>query len=59
VRRLFRLLASLALVAFAFVISSCAQHENEDPNRVSTIPWNRPEKWEGQGPLGSMNPGSY
>ena len=53
-----RVLAFLALAAALVLLSSCASQE-EDPNRVSTIPWNRPEKWEGQGPLGSMNPGSY
>lgn len=52
-----RLLACFALVALSFVLSSCAEHES-DPDRVSTIPWNRPEKWEGQGPLGSMGMGS-
>lgn len=45
---------SLLLLAFgAFVLGGCAQTE-EDPNRVSTIPWNRPERWEGQGPMGGM-----
>jgi hypothetical protein len=57
-RRLLRLLACLALLSLAIFLPGCAGQE-EDPNRVSTIPWNRPEKWEGQGPLGSMNPGSY
>lgn len=52
-RRSLRLLACFALVAFSFVLSSCAERES-DPDRVSTIPWNRPEKWEGQGPLGGM-----
>ncbi len=27
-----------------------------DPNRVSTLPWSRPERWEGQGALGGMMP---
>jgi hypothetical protein len=47
----------MALVALSFILSSCAEQES-DPNRVSTIPWNRPEKWEGQGPLGGMGMGS-
>jgi hypothetical protein len=58
VTRASRILASLALVALSFILSACASNEAEDPNRVSTIPWNRPEKWEGQGPLGSMGMGS-
>lgn len=44
------LFAGLALV----LMTSCASDVPEDPNRVSTIPWNRPEKWEGQGPMGGM-----
>jgi len=40
-----------AIIAF---LPSCASDQPEDPNRVSTIPWNRPEKWEGQGPMGGM-----
>jgi hypothetical protein len=57
VRSLLRFLTCLALLALPVFLTSCADHE-EDPNRVSTIPWNRPEKWEGQGPMGSMMPGS-
>ncbi|MEA3213496.1 MAG: hypothetical protein QOE70_6553 [Chthoniobacter sp.] len=53
-----RFLAFSALAAALVLLPGCAQQE-EDPNRVSTIPWNRPEKWEGQGALGSMNPNSY
>jgi hypothetical protein len=56
-RRAFALvfLATAALGTFG-----CAKEE-EDPNRVSTIPWNRPQPWESQGPFGGMmNPeGGY
>jgi hypothetical protein len=49
-----RILA-LATLLVAGCLGGCATQETEeDPNRVSTIPWNRPESWEGQGPLGSM-----
>jgi hypothetical protein len=49
-----RILA-LAALLLAGGLGGCASSETEDdPNRVSTIPWNRPESWEGQGPLGSM-----
>jgi hypothetical protein len=34
--------------------TGCATPEEEDPNRVSTIPWNRPERWESAGPMGSL-----
>jgi len=47
-----RLFALLLLAAGAFGLGGCASEE--DPNRVSTIPWNRPEKWESQGPMGGM-----
>ncbi len=49
-----RLLVLLFVAAAMAFLTSCAGDEPEDPNRVSTIPWNRPEKWEGQGPLGGM-----
>jgi hypothetical protein len=44
----------LFIALTALWLPSCASDQPEDPNRVSTIPWNRPEKWEGQGPLGGM-----
>ncbi len=47
-------LALLLLASFC----GCASQPAEDPDRVSTIPWNRPEKWEGQGPLGGFAPQS-
>ena len=50
-----RVLAFLALAAALVLLPSCASQE-EDPNRVSTIPWNRPEKWEGQGGMGGFSP---
>ncbi len=51
-----RLLGFFFFSALALAFTGCASNEPEDPNRVSTIPWNRPEKWEGQGPLGGMMP---
>lgn len=48
-----RILA-LATLLLAGILGGCAHDGEEDPNRVSTIPWNRPENWESQGPLGSM-----
>ncbi len=53
--RVFGLLVLAALLVF---LPACANDEPQDPNRVSTIPWNRPEKWEGQGPLGGFSPNS-
>ena len=48
------LYAALAISALA--LPGCATDREEDPNQVSTIPWNRPERWESQGPLGGMMP---
>lgn len=49
-----RIFALLLLLAASLGLGGCASSEEEDPTRVSTIPWNRPERWESQGPLGSM-----
>ena len=50
-----RIFALVILLAAAAGFSGCASEEQQnDPNRVSTIPWNRPESWEGQGALGGM-----
>lgn len=52
-----RILGFLLVAATVVLIPSCAD-QDDDPNHVSTIPWNRPEKWEGQGALGGMVPGT-
>ena len=50
-----RLFVFLALAALAFSLTSCASMEPEDnPNQVSSQPWNRPQKWEGPGTLGGI-----
>ncbi len=54
-----RSFAALLLVVAGIFLPGCASTEPEDPNRVSTIPWNRPERWEGQGPLGGFSPNQY
>ena len=53
-----RPLTLLLLTVMLVLLPSCAEDKPADPNRVSTIPWNRPEKWEGQGPLGGFSPNS-
>ena len=53
-----RILGFLLAVAAAVFMASCTSDKPEDPNSVSNIPWNRPEKWEGQGPMGGMMPGT-
>jgi hypothetical protein len=41
----------LLLVASVTLASGCATSRDDD---VSTIPWNRPQPWEGGGALGSI-----
>jgi len=42
------------LFAAVLAMTGCATtEERQDPNQVSQIPWNRPEKWEGGGAMGS------
>ena len=55
IRRIFALALLLGTLGF---LPGCASDEPQDPNRVSNIPWNRPEKWEGKGPMGGFNPQS-
>jgi len=51
---------SLALVAFALVsLTGCASTESKDPTmdgreKYSTVPWNKPQNWEGKGVLGGV-----
>lgn len=53
-----RSLFFLLLLAGAGLLGGCASSEKKDEDRVSTIPWNRPEKWESQGGLGGFMPGT-
>jgi hypothetical protein len=53
-----RIILLLALGGMLVFLSACASTEPHDPNSVSTIPWNRPEQWEGQGALGGFAPNS-
>ena len=50
-------LAALSLVALG-LFNGCASNtsskEDEDKPRVSSVPWNRPQGWEGKGQLGGM-----
>ena len=54
-----RALVLSALLGLFISLSGCASTEGKkDPDHVSTIPWNKPERWEGSGPFGSMMPGA-
>ena len=47
----------LASIVYAF--SGCASTEtaSSTDSDVTTIPWNKPQSWEGKGPLGGFAPG--
>ena len=50
-----RLLGLILLAGSAAGMLGCASEPKPaDGERVSTIPWNRPERWEGQGALGGF-----
>jgi hypothetical protein len=50
-----RLLALILLSGVGLGFAGCASDPNPSADdRVSTIPWNRPERWEGQGALGGF-----
>ncbi len=54
-----RLRISLLLLVLALTAGGCAADGQTDANHAgSTIPWNRPAKWEGPGVMGSMMQGS-
>lgn len=46
------------LVIIAASIAGCASTDQAKEDRVSSIPWAKPESWEGQGAFGSMMQGS-
>ena len=49
----------LSLILIAAGIAGCASTDKPNQeDRVSSIPWAKPESWEGQGAFGSMMQGS-
>lgn len=54
-----RLLNSLLLAAAVLLIGGCASSDQSESQQAgSNLPWNRPEKWEGPGVMGSMMQGN-
>lgn len=52
-------LATFGALCFA-LLSSCTPHDEATRTSLEaggTVPWNRPEKWEGPGVLGSQMSG--
>jgi hypothetical protein len=48
------ILAAALLILCAGGCSSSDDQQQTNPN-ASTIPWNRPQSWEGQGMMGNFN----
>ncbi len=45
----------MMLAGICILATSCADDKQATQHdQVSAIPWNRPEKWEGQGALGGF-----
>ena len=53
-----RILGLFLVTAAMIFLSACQSDKADDPNNVSTIPWNRPATWEGSGGMGGMMPGT-
>jgi hypothetical protein len=54
-----RLLLILFAFTAAFAFLGCASSESKDTTKegrekYSTVPWNRPQNWEGKGVLGGV-----
>ena len=55
-----RLLNSVLLAAAVLLIGGCAANDKPESQQAgANLPWNRPEKWEGAGVMGSMMQGNH
>ena len=55
-----RLVFRLLLILIAVGIAGCASTDKpKQDDQVSSIPWAKPESWEGQGAFGGMLQGSH
>ena len=50
------LFALVAIAAFGGACASTPTNTDERENTVSSIPWARPQSWEGSGGMGGMRP---
>lgn len=46
----------LLFLLAAFLLAAGCETTTQDRPRESSIPWNRPQSWEGRGPIGSAMP---
>jgi len=49
-----RWFALLFLIALTSLLPSCASEDKSNDPGVTSIPWNKPEGWESQGPMGGF-----
>jgi hypothetical protein len=49
----------LAVFVFAALWGTGCATTQDEPNRVSTIPWNRPQPWEGAAGVPGFTPQGY
>jgi hypothetical protein len=55
-----RPLNSLLFAAAVLLLGGCAAADKPESQQAgANLPWNRPEKWEGPGVMGSMMQGSH
>ncbi|MEM9399173.1 MAG: hypothetical protein AAF984_03115 [Verrucomicrobiota bacterium] len=52
--KLCKITFGLVLTAVLSVFVSCASTSTGEEDQVSTLPWNSPQSWEGQGALGGI-----
>ena len=50
-------LTLLSLMACCGLLAGCGTTDDEEQKDVSTLPWNKPQKWEKSGAIGSTGVG--
>lgn len=53
-----RISAFLALAALAIALGGCTIPEDSTAVHGGTLPWNRPQSWEGAGTMGAAMQGT-
>jgi len=49
---------SLLVFSAAFLLGGCALEEKNSAHAEGTLPWNRPQSWEGAGAMGAAMQGT-
>ena len=45
---------AVSILLIASVLLSACETDKPADSEVTSLPWNRPQSWEGQGPLGGF-----